>query len=706
MGKKLDSFMGKKGFKTYKFKPLVNLSISRLAVLKHQRQVRCSQAQSDVLQLLVQGHHERALLRVEQVIKEQNMLDVYALLESFCHVLTERVHLIEEERECPDELKEAISSLLFASSRCGDFPELQEIRAVFTSRYGKEFTARAIELRNNCGVNPKIIQKLSTRQTGLENRMKVLKKIAAENNISLQLEGGTSSSAEILQEKIEVSYNEPGETSDIGRGNDSFGGSLKTGRKYKDVADAAQAAFESAAYAAAAARAAVELSRTGSDPRGPDDRGSSKLPHQTSYKPEAKIQQDSKSVMSESSSDSRDDIVEVPMTDSDDIDPMKLLEKDIVFIESDSEANDSDSSSLKTYTGPPLGRNAEVSKPITEIETEAYELGSSSLKTEATGPSVGHVPEVTKLNAESENETRNSPAEIKSSSGLNMKAGTEPTPARASERRKHHFNFGMGLFSRRNRGRRRIIIAISADDWGIYIVWLFLLPYAPGDPVWAISSETVNALVGLSLNFFFILPLMNAVGIHVIEAPVLHPMAEGLFNFVIGWTFMFAPLLFTDSKRDRYKGSLDVLWGFQMFLTNTFLIPYMAIRLNKPDDEAIPNKRSQLGSLFTNGAPVVGLIGGAACLISVLWAFFGRADGNFGSTADRWQYLVSYLGSERLAYAFIWDICLYLVFQPWLIGGNLQNVKENKVDLVNYLRFVPVVGLVAYSLFLNCDEEP
>lgn len=34
---------------------------------------------------------------------------------------------------------------------------------------------------------------------------------------------------------------------------------------------------------------------------------------------------------------------------------------------------------------------------------------------------------------------------------------------------------------------------------------------------------------------------------------------------------MFAPLLFTDRKRDRYKGSLDVLWGLQMFLTNSML---------------------------------------------------------------------------------------------------------------------------------------
>lgn len=30
-----------------------------------------------------------------------------------------------------------------------------------------------------------------------------------------------------------------------------------------------------------------------------------------------------------------------------------------------------------------------------------------------------------------------------------------------------------------------------------------------GDPVWAISPATVSDLLGLSLNFFFILPIMN-----------------------------------------------------------------------------------------------------------------------------------------------------------------------------------------------------
>lgn len=70
--------------------------------------------------------------------------------EIFLHIL---------HRECPEELREAVSSLIFASSRCGEFPELLKIREMLTMRFGKEFAARAIELRNNSAVNPKVIKK-------------------------------------------------------------------------------------------------------------------------------------------------------------------------------------------------------------------------------------------------------------------------------------------------------------------------------------------------------------------------------------------------------------------------------------------------------------------------------------------------------------------------------------------------------------------
>ncbi|CAL5031632.1 unnamed protein product [Urochloa decumbens] len=253
-------------------------------------------------------------------------------------------------------------------------------------------------------------------------------------------------------------------------------------------------------------------------------------------------------------------------------------------------------------------------------------------------------------------------------------------------------------------GTRSLLQAALWGAEGAYILWLFLLPYAPGDPVWAISQATISDLIGLSLNFFFILPLLNSAGVHLLESPVLHPMAEGLFNFVIAWTLMFAPLLYTDFRRDRFKGSLDVLWGFQMFLTNTFLIPYMAIRLNDVDTDQSPPPRSQLGSVMVKGAQVVGAVGGAVCILSIVWALFGRADAGFGGIAERWQYAQGYVFTERLAYAFLWDILLYSIFQPWLIGDNIQNVKTDATEFVNVVRFVPVVGLVAYLFCLEKED--
>ena len=58
--------------------------------------------------------------------------------------------------DCPNELEEAASNLLYAAPRCGEFPELQEIRAILTARFGKEFAYGAIELRSNCRASQKV----------------------------------------------------------------------------------------------------------------------------------------------------------------------------------------------------------------------------------------------------------------------------------------------------------------------------------------------------------------------------------------------------------------------------------------------------------------------------------------------------------------------------------------------------------------------
>ncbi|KAF8087370.1 hypothetical protein N665_0588s0038 [Sinapis alba] len=325
MGKKLDALLGR-SFKTNKFKSLLNLALTRLSILKNQCQVRCSQATSDVTELLKLGHHENAYHRVDQVIKDQNTLDVLFFIHGYFTLLLDRVHLFEHNRDCPDEILEAVSTLLFAASRIGEFPELQEIRNVLISRFGKDLAARSIELRHNCGVNPKIIQKLSTRHPPREVRMKVLKEIAAENNIVLKLEEASSTSTERISvvSKLTSEVKED----EIGEGYELLSESVKRGKKkYKDVADAAQAAFESAAQAADAARAAVELSQF--SPRG----GGNSFSGSENKKSE---QEDVRSESKRSMSDSEDIIEDVPVMSFRE-DPVKLLEKDVVIYDSEEE---------------------------------------------------------------------------------------------------------------------------------------------------------------------------------------------------------------------------------------------------------------------------------------------------------------------------------------------------------------------------------
>uniref|UniRef100_A0A6N2KVH3 IST1-like protein n=1 Tax=Salix viminalis TaxID=40686 RepID=A0A6N2KVH3_SALVM len=266
MRKKLDALFTRK-FNTSKFSSLAKLAISRIAILKNRKQVRVSFAKSDVIQLLNLGYQERALLRVEHVIKDQGMADAFDMMEDYIHFLVDRVVQLQKNKECPDELKEAVSSLIFASSRCGECPELQEIRGIFTSRFGKEFAAGAVELRSNCGVNSYIIENLSGRQPSLESRKKLLKGIATENGIILNL---VEDAPVVAQENFHVDHHQQQQQQQQHHHHhhqqpnffreEELSGSSR-GRKYKDVASAALDAFEAAVYAAQAARVAVELSR-------------------------------------------------------------------------------------------------------------------------------------------------------------------------------------------------------------------------------------------------------------------------------------------------------------------------------------------------------------------------------------------------------------------------------------------------------------
>ncbi|CAK8540558.1 unnamed protein product [Lathyrus sativus] len=177
---------------TSKLKNITLLAISRIAILKNHRKARASYAHYDISQLLKLGYHDQALVRVEHWIVEQNMLDAFVMIEDYCNVLREKAHILENNKECPIDLKESTCSLIFASSRCGKFPELHKIQEIMTSKFGKEFADHSIKLHKNNGVNTKMIQKFSSRYITMEVKMNAMKKIASEIGVTLPFEKDTT----------------------------------------------------------------------------------------------------------------------------------------------------------------------------------------------------------------------------------------------------------------------------------------------------------------------------------------------------------------------------------------------------------------------------------------------------------------------------------------------------------------------------------
>ncbi|CAK9313807.1 unnamed protein product [Citrullus colocynthis] len=177
----LNSFFNK-GFRAAQCKTLLKLTIPRIKLLRNRREIQLKQMRRDIAKLLETGQEATARIRVEHIIREENMMAAQEILELFCELIVVRLPIIETQRECPLDLKEAISSVCFAAPRCADLTELLQVQMLFAAKYGKEFVSAATELMPNCGVNRQLIELLSVRAPSPEKKLKLLKEIAEEHD--------------------------------------------------------------------------------------------------------------------------------------------------------------------------------------------------------------------------------------------------------------------------------------------------------------------------------------------------------------------------------------------------------------------------------------------------------------------------------------------------------------------------------------------
>ncbi|CAN1826378.1 IST1 homolog [Linum perenne] len=165
-----------------KCKTCLTLALSRIKLLQNKRELQLRHMRKEIAQFLQAGQESIARIRVEHVIREQNIWAAFEILELFCEFVLARIPILDTQKECPAEVREAVASIIFASPRCSEVPDLLHVKNLFTAKYGKEFVTAASELRPDSGVNRAIIEKLSVGAAP-EERLKVLKEIAKEYNL-------------------------------------------------------------------------------------------------------------------------------------------------------------------------------------------------------------------------------------------------------------------------------------------------------------------------------------------------------------------------------------------------------------------------------------------------------------------------------------------------------------------------------------------
>ncbi|TYI76533.1 hypothetical protein E1A91_D06G083100v1 [Gossypium mustelinum] len=175
--------MLRRRFKPEKCKIALKLAIPRIKVMRNKKEAQFKQSKRELAQLLESGQDQTARIRVEHVVREEKTMVAYDLLEIYCELIVARMPSIESQKNCPIDLKEAISSVIFASARCEEIPELKDVTKHLTTKYGKDFTTSALELHPDSGVGRMLVDKLSVKAPDGPTKLKILTAIAEEHNI-------------------------------------------------------------------------------------------------------------------------------------------------------------------------------------------------------------------------------------------------------------------------------------------------------------------------------------------------------------------------------------------------------------------------------------------------------------------------------------------------------------------------------------------
>ncbi|KAF7110728.1 hypothetical protein CFC21_110812 [Triticum aestivum] len=203
---------------------------TRLVVIRRKKQAMIGFLKKDVADLLANGLDIHAFGRMDALIMELNHASCYDMVEQYCDFLGKQLNSLQKQRDCPQEAMEAVSTLIFATARFPDLPELCDLRHIFTERYGGSLEPF---------VSLEFIRKLESELFTNEEKFQVMQSIAEESSVGFDMRAleiklwAARESEDDLLEKDSMKKDEPAvplpiKQKEDGRLNDN------TGRKNSD----------------------------------------------------------------------------------------------------------------------------------------------------------------------------------------------------------------------------------------------------------------------------------------------------------------------------------------------------------------------------------------------------------------------------------------------------------------------------------------
>ncbi|KAI9070950.1 hypothetical protein K1719_047090 [Acacia pycnantha] len=108
----------------------------RIEIIQKKRNAVHKFLKNDIAEFLRSGLDYNAYQRAAGLLMEDNKSLCYDLIDKYSGCVLNHLDDLTKLRECPDECKEAVQTLIYAAARFGDLPELRDLRSLFTHKYG------------------------------------------------------------------------------------------------------------------------------------------------------------------------------------------------------------------------------------------------------------------------------------------------------------------------------------------------------------------------------------------------------------------------------------------------------------------------------------------------------------------------------------------------------------------------------------------